>query len=170
MRRQTGRGYAQPGGFTLLEVLVALLVLACGLLGLAALQTTGLRASQVAGMRTLVARLGYDITERMRANPAGVAAHAYVIGRTATATRTVPATRASRDLVEWSNAVARLPGGRGEIAQCTPATTPACPIIDGSTTHVVTLYWNESRTTMPATYHCPPWSDADFRCFRLLAR
>ena len=58
-------------GFTLLEVLIALLVLSIGLLGLAALQTTGLRSNEMASMRTTSTMLAYDISERMRANSRG---------------------------------------------------------------------------------------------------
>lgn len=170
MDRHTLPTRADTGGFTLPEVMIAMLVLAIGLLGIAALQTAGLRATVAAGMRTLASRLAGDMTERMHANPAGVAAHEYVIARTTPATLGAPPTRASRDLTDWRNAIARLPDGLGEIAQCTPATTPACPVVDGRTTHVVTVYWNEARVAHPGTFHCPPVSDADFRCFRLITR
>ena len=54
-------------GFTLLEVLIALLVLSIGLLGLAALQTVGLRSNQMANLRTLATQRAYDISDQMRA-------------------------------------------------------------------------------------------------------
>ena len=56
------------GGFTLVEVLVSLVVLAVGLLGLAMLQTTGLRYNTNSYSRTQATYLAYDIVERMRAN------------------------------------------------------------------------------------------------------
>ncbi len=62
-------------GFSLIEVLVTLLVLAIGLLGLAALQAQGLRFNQVALVRTQATNLAYDIVDRMRANRANVAAY-----------------------------------------------------------------------------------------------
>ncbi len=156
-------------GFTLLEVLIALLVLSIGLLGLAALQTTGLRSNQMASMRTLVSQFAYDITDRMRVNPSGVANDEYVIARTSAAPST-PATVAETDLNEWRTNVARLPNGQSEITQCTPSSVPACPIVDGRTTHVVTIYWNESRDPGTSTFNCPPQSADDFRCFRLVTR
>jgi type IV pilus assembly protein PilV len=156
-------------GFTLLEVLIALLVLSIGLLGLASLQTTGLRSNQMASMRTLVSQFAYDITDRMRVNPAGVANDEYVIAR-ATAAAATPATVAETDISEWRDNVARLPNGQSEITQCTPSTTPACPVVDGKTPHVVTIYWNESRDTATSTFNCPPQSSTDFRCFRLVTR
>jgi type IV pilus assembly protein PilV len=55
-------------GFTLIEVLVSLVVLAVGLLGLAMLQTTGLRYNTNSYSRTQATYLAYDIAERMRAN------------------------------------------------------------------------------------------------------
>jgi len=156
-------------GFTLLEVLIALLVLSIGLLGLAALQTTGLRSNQMASMRTLVSQFAYDITDRMRVNQAGVTNNEYVIAR-ATAAPSLPTTMAETDISEWRINVARLPNGQSEITQCTPTTVPACPIVDGRTTHVVTVYWNESREPGTSTFNCPPLSATDFRCFRLVTR
>ncbi len=55
-------------GFTLIEVLVSLAILAVGLLGLAMLQTTGLRYNTNSYSRTQATYLAYDLAERMRAN------------------------------------------------------------------------------------------------------
>lgn len=65
------------GGFTLLEVLVALLVLSIGLLGLAALQTIGLKFNHQSYQRTQAVFQAYDIIDRIRANPAAKSAGAY---------------------------------------------------------------------------------------------
>ncbi len=60
-------------GFTLLEVLIALLVLSVGLLGLAALQLTSLQYNTGSYLRTQATFLAYDILDRMRANAIAVA-------------------------------------------------------------------------------------------------
>lgn len=60
-------------GFSLVEVLVALLVLSIGLLGLAALQTTSLQYNTGSYFRTQATFLAYDIIDRMRANLGAVA-------------------------------------------------------------------------------------------------
>ena len=60
-------------GFSLIEVLVALLILSIGLLGLAALQTTSLQYNTGSYHRTQATYLAYDIIDRMRANSAAVA-------------------------------------------------------------------------------------------------
>jgi len=67
----TSRGRCFPQGFSLIEVLVALLVLAIGLLGLAALQTTGFKFGHQSYERTQAVLQAYDITDRMRANKSG---------------------------------------------------------------------------------------------------
>lgn len=64
-------------GFTLLEVLVALFVLSLGLLGLAGLQTLGIKFNQQSYQRTQAVILAYDMFDRMRANPVGKAAGLY---------------------------------------------------------------------------------------------
>jgi len=150
-------------GFTLLEVLIALLILSIGLLGLAALQTTGLRSNQMASMRTLATEAAYDITDRMRANPVGVAAGEYVIALGDAPADTSATGTALTDLNAWRERVERLPGGASEITQCDGTSTPAC---DGLT-HVITVYWDEARTGATGTT-CPPLSKDDLRCFRLV--
>lgn len=63
--------YAAPKmrGFTLVEVLVALVILSVGLLGIAGLQLTGLRANQDAYLRSQANIIAQDVLERLRANP-----------------------------------------------------------------------------------------------------
>jgi type IV pilus assembly protein PilV len=61
-------GRHRHSGFTLIEVLVALLVLSLGLLGLAAMQAQGLRFNQSAYLRSQATYMAYDIIDRMRAN------------------------------------------------------------------------------------------------------
>ncbi len=55
-------------GFSLVEVLVAMLILAIGLLGLAALQTLGVRFGNDAFVRTQGTTIAYDIIDKLRAN------------------------------------------------------------------------------------------------------
>ena len=55
-------------GFSMVEVLVAVLVLGVGLLGLASLQLAGLRANESTRVRTEVTIAVYDIADRLRAD------------------------------------------------------------------------------------------------------
>jgi type IV pilus assembly protein PilV len=55
-------------GFTLLEILVAIVVLSIGLLGLAGLQAVSLNNNQVAYYRAIATQQAYDMADRMRAN------------------------------------------------------------------------------------------------------
>lgn len=58
-----------PKGFTLIEVLVALVVLSLGLLGLASLQLLGLKNTNNAYYRTQASMFANNMVERIRANP-----------------------------------------------------------------------------------------------------
>lgn len=55
-------------GFTLLEILIAVLVLAIGLLGFAALQMGGLAGAQDNAMRAQALTVAGDLADRLRAN------------------------------------------------------------------------------------------------------
>lgn len=67
--------HRRTGGFTLIEVLIALLILAIGVLGVAALQFKGLRYSHDANIRSQINFLAWDIADRMRLNRANAAAY-----------------------------------------------------------------------------------------------
>lgn len=62
----------QQAGFNLIEVLVAMVILAVGLLGVARLQLTGIRANQGSLMRSQATTFMNDMAERMYANLPGV--------------------------------------------------------------------------------------------------
>lgn len=68
MRSKNKKLFDRRLGFSLIEVLVALLVLSVGLLGLAALQTTGLTFNHQSYERTQAVLQAYDFIDRMRAN------------------------------------------------------------------------------------------------------
>lgn len=53
----------------MIEVLITITIMSVGLLGLAAMQITGLRSVNGSSMRTQATLLADDIIERMRANP-----------------------------------------------------------------------------------------------------
>lgn len=55
-------------GVTLIEILVTLLVLAVGLMGLAALQGFSLQAGQISYLRTQATNIGYEVADFARAN------------------------------------------------------------------------------------------------------
>ncbi len=67
IRRQPGLG-GKTSGFTLIEVMIAVLVLGIGLLGFALLQTTSVRFAQSANQRTQATNLAYDLLDQMRSN------------------------------------------------------------------------------------------------------
>lgn len=66
-------------GFSLIEVLIALVVLAIGLLGLATLQMTSLQFNSDAYLRSQATVMAYDIADRMRSNMTGVVAGNYTV-------------------------------------------------------------------------------------------
>lgn len=112
-------------GFTLLEVLVAIVILAVGLMGLGALQLTSLRYNKVAYLRTQATNLAYDLVDRMRANRSdATAGDAYETGfaKSPLTCDTKPSfkgTSAAVDLAEWKNQVAcTLPQGNARVIQC----------------------------------------------------
>ncbi|MCG5501792.1 type IV pilus modification protein PilV [Ectothiorhodospira lacustris] len=131
-RRTTSFPPPPQQGYTLIEAMVAVLVLAIGLLGLAGLQATAIRFNHDAQLRSQATFLAYDITERMRANLTG----AYESGFSGnpncdtdfTPSGTAPA---SDDLEEWRNLLAcLLPRGDGAI-------------IRAGDTVTVHIQWNE---------------------------
>ena len=65
-------------GFTLLEVLVALVVIAVGMLGIAVMYVEGMKAERTSVYRTTAVTLVADLADRIRANATATAAYAGV--------------------------------------------------------------------------------------------
>ncbi len=57
-------------GFTLIEMLISVVVISVGILGVAALQTLGVRYTQNSYMLSIATQQAQDMAERIRANPA----------------------------------------------------------------------------------------------------
>ncbi len=72
-------------GATLLEVMIAAVILGVGLLGIAALQMTSLQGSSNAEYRGRASDLAWSLAERMRANLPGIASYASAIATNCTA-------------------------------------------------------------------------------------
>lgn len=75
-------------GFTLIEVMIAILILGVGLLGFALLQTMSVRFAQSANQRTQATNLSYEMLDQMRSNR--IAAANYSGNYAATATGCTP--------------------------------------------------------------------------------
>ena len=110
-------------GFSLVELMVALLVVAIGLLGLAGLQATGLTNNHTAYLRTQATVLAQDMADRMRSNPAGLSAYLTPGAASACGAGCTPQQVAGNDRAQWDKTVAdQLPGGFATInTGCPPA-------------------------------------------------
>lgn len=101
-------------GFSLVEVLVALLVLSIGLLGLAGLQAGSVQANNSAYLRSQATVLAYDLLDRMRANRAAALDGDY--NRNIGDSVPSGSNLAEQDLASWLNTLgATLPSGDGSV-------------------------------------------------------
>ena len=125
-------------GATMIEVLVALLVLSIGLLGVAALLSTGMRNNYDAHLRSQATVLAYDIVDRMRANRTAALDGNYDTALADTITLSGGDPLYTTDLSEWKALLATaLPVGRGAVAR------------NGSVV-TVTIEWDDSGGANPA--------------------
>ncbi|WP_083232669.1 type IV pilus modification protein PilV [Endozoicomonas atrinae] len=113
-------------GFTLIEVLIAVLILASGMLGISAIQSRSLSYGQIAYFNNTANALGYDMLDRIKANrvvSVDGAGYTVAIGSIPTAYPNdcvvgtcTPAELASYDVNQWKFIVNRqLPNGDGSI-------------------------------------------------------
>lgn len=152
-------------GFTLLEVLITLIVLAIGLLGLAGLQVVSLRNSHGAYLRSQAITQSYDIVDRMRANSDQTAAYLLknpnaAITACDTAGGCTAADMAQHDIYKWNQFNSSvLPQGIGVVCRDstiddgtgdnpTNAATSGCDNVAGAPL-VVKVFWVDDRAATP---------------------
>jgi type IV pilus assembly protein PilV len=147
-------------GFSLLEVLIALLVLSFGLLGIAGLQTFSLQFNHQSYERTQATLLISDMAERITANPLGATAGGYdgvAPGTMASgysgyggcpSNCATTSELATYDLFLWKSAMENpkiLAQGTGSITRQIDATDAAALIFD------ISIQWVENNLPMSQT-------------------
>ena len=153
----TGFKRRRRSGFALMESMIAVLLLSLSALAYAALQLRGLSTNSSALWRSKAVQLTQEMSDRMRANQAGVVGGSYASLLTpgtapncGSTTACTPAQGATMDYALWSTELATaLPGGTGVVCiDSTPddgtATAPAC---DGTGTgYAIKVFWTERGT------------------------
>lgn len=141
-------------GMTLLEVLVALIVLSIGLIGLAGLQSTSLRMNNSATHRSQATALAYEMADRVRANAAAAAAPAWgyddptptfqsSCGTTAGCSSETA--MAQHDMFLWNQRIGLLlPLGVGTICRDSTPQTVACDGVGEA--YVIRVTWDDNRS------------------------
>ena len=147
--------HRSAAGFTLIEMLVALVVLSIGLLGAAKLFVVTLQGNASATSRLMAVSLAGDLTDRIRANRnagaayAGAATNNNCAGGAIGAVTCTAAQMAANDLFLWNAQVASTwPGGiaNGTVTYVAPvsANLPA--------TYTITINWQEQGTAQMLAY------------------
>lgn len=132
-------------GISLIEVLVSVVVIAIGLLGIAAMQSVALRGSQSSLESSQAVMQTNAILEAMRANRRNAAN--YVTAMTC-AVPTATGTLAQRDLNNWFTSLKSSIVGPAAVA----ADTTVCASIAGCPDAcVITVRWNDTRAGGNAT-------------------
>jgi len=128
-------------GFSLVEVMVAMVVFSIGLLGLAGLQSLGISNNQTAYLRSIAMQQAYNMSDRMRDNITAVNAGNYnAITTTIPSSFTNCITNSCTttqlsvfDAFEWNTTNAeQLPEGRGSVTR------------DGDQ-FIICVMWNELK-------------------------
>lgn len=147
------------GGFSLMEILASLTILAFGLLSLASLQANSLRNNQSAYLRSQATYLAYDILDRMRANSQVVSSGTYDTALGSTPTSGVStcigssvscseAQMAAFDVAEWKCTLGNWTGE--SVCSTLSVTSGVLPSGDGSITRsgdvvAVTVRWVDDK-------------------------
>ena len=152
-------------GFTLLEVLIAVVVLSIGLLGIAGLQSFGQQSNHSSYLRSQATALANDMIDRMRANRAGVQNGDYNAVDTTASTYSDPGCEgatcsssemAQYDMYDWQQELAtQLPTGNGTVTGA-----------GSGSVFTVTVMWDDDRNGS-ATLVC---GTGTLKCFSISSK
>lgn len=160
----TDRSVTHPGagnGFSLIEVLVALVITALGLLGLAALQAK-LQLSEIESyQRTQALLLVQDMADRIATNRKNASAYvtaagsALGTGDASTSDCSALTSTALRDRCEWSKTLQGAAETLGTDKRGAMVSARGCVEAISTTSYLVTVVWQGlSPVTAPAGLTC----------------
>ncbi len=138
--RRTGIQRRTQQGFSMIEVLIALVVLAVGLLGLALLQTVNLRYTKSAEQRTHAVNLAGELLDTIRANSSEVAA--YQMAPADFASVSVPLVGCAPNTNRTS--AANIASWQCEVKEALGPDATANVDVAGAPDVVVTVTWDEN--------------------------
>ena len=167
----------RSNGMTFIEVLIALFILATGILGAVAMQTTAKKGSFDAMQRSLASALAQDIIERIRSNSADNATLLLYQGDYGTNTASnLPANRcntagancttaeiAANDIYEWNEL---LRGAEAKINNKNAgglAGAVGCLSVNGQEVQVIISWQGRTKTSDGGTGNCGSTSDNSSR-------
>lgn len=158
-------------GVTMLENLVALLILSIGLLGLAGLQASTLRNGHDANLRTIAVQQARDMANRIRSNPQGVVDGKYDAIEPPATTPANECTSSCNademalfDAWQWNTAnAASLPGGGGTVVGADILGMGKPTDMARTKRFTITVRWDADRSG-GSGLGCNPSSSTDLKC------
>jgi len=146
MRRSRAVPYRGSEGFTLLELMIALAVLSVGLLGVAAMQGTAIKALASGGMITIANNLVRNAAERITKNSVNAVSYAGMntgTGAKPNCPNIAPTPVCATDFTEWQTRVRQLPQGLLQVGAAFGAAFATVTVTgtwqDAMGAHTVTL-------------------------------
>ena len=139
-------------GISMVESLVALVIISVGMLGIAGLYLSSLQASRSANLRIQAVNLATDLGDRIRSNKRGVAKYKATstdtgASKTCDTATCTPDDIAANDLYIWKTAItAALPANANGKVDYTAATATA------PNRCVITVTWREAGADSDSTY------------------
>lgn len=142
---------------SLIESMIALLVISVGLLGIAALQIVAMQQNSSSQWHSQAVWYSYEITDRVLSNSAVFASYNGVdtdddYDQSCVDLACSPAQMILADASNWKENVEKLPNGRGMIEQVTPNEL------------TITVMWDDEGTGATGT-DCSGDSESDLACY-----
>jgi type IV pilus assembly protein PilV len=143
-------------GVSLIESMIALLVISIGLLGIASLQLTAMKMNTTALNHSQAVWIGYNMADRIRANIGEFVTYAGIDTSSAYSQDCMsgPCTNAqmvTSDAAEWTTQIQNLPAGRGTIS-------------GNATQLLIAVMWDDEGTGATGT-GCGNNPNVDLTCY-----